>query len=243
MTDQFYKLPRLFLDQGLKENAPLALDQDAAHYFRSVLRRQVGDQFRVFNGRDGEWIANIQNLGKKNGTAAVTQKIKDQPSTPNPIHLIFSPIKKQRLNILIEKAVELGVTDLHPVLCARSENRKVNEERTKAQITEALEQCERMVMPQLHPLTDLKTTIQTWGHNAPILACLERHDAPHLNSINEKNYAFLIGPEGGFDESEIKFLTSHSAINPVSLGQTIYRAETACIICLVHANAQAQSRK
>lgn len=235
MSDQYSKLPRLYLDQDLKLGAILSLDENPAHYFRSVLRRQVGDSFRVFNGRDGEWVADLTELGKKSASANVIEQIKKQPETHAAVHLIFSPIKKQRMDMLIEKTVELGATDLHPILTARTEMRKINEDRIRAQIAEAAEQCERMFLPTLHPLKKLKDKIQNWSGPAPIKACIERHDAAPISTISGTEHAFLIGPEGGFDDDEIAFLTAHKQVAPISLGQTIYRAETACMICLAHA--------
>ena len=233
MSDQYSKLPRLFLDQPLNEKASLSLEEGHAHYFRSVLRRQAGDSFRVFNGSDGEWLAEITELGKKRGTATCTEQIKPQSPAPQERHLLFTPIKKHRMDFLIEKAVELGVTDLHPILTHQTEVRKINEERLNAQIIEALEQCERMHKPTLHALENLDKKLATWQGPTPIYAALERQDAPALKNITQPQ-AFLIGPEGGFDQEEITHLSENKKIQPISLGQTIYRTETACLICLAH---------
>lgn len=236
MSDEYHKLPRIFLDQDIEQNVQLILDEGPAHYFRSVLRRQAGDQFRVINGRDGEWVAKLTSLDKKNATAIAKKLIRPQPAPSQPLHLVFSPIKKQRMNFLIEKAVELGVTDLHPILTARTDNRKINETRMQAQIIEALEQCERMHPPKLHPLTDMKVALKKWAYTPLINACIERHESTPINMISKTEQAFLIGPEGGFNDDEINFLTSQNHIRAISLGETVYRAETACIICLVQSN-------
>jgi len=238
MSDQSSKLPRLYIDQPFNEDTPLSLEEGPAHYFRSVLRRQVGDSFRVFNGHDGEWIATITALGKKSGAAKRTEKIREQPPRPADRHLIFAPIKKQRMDFLIEKAVELGVTDLHPVLTRHTEMRKINEHRLEAQIIEALEQCERMYKPTLHTLEHLERKITGWKGPTPLYAALERQNAPALSAYPQAQ-SFLIGPEGGFAEAEVTTLMQNDKIQPISLGKTIYRAETACIICL----AQAQNEK
>lgn len=236
MNDQYSKLPRIYLNQDLEPESNLSLDEGPAHYFRSVLRRQDGDRFRVFNGRDGEWLAQLTKLGKRSALAKALECITEQPPQPPARHLIFAPIKKQRLNFLIEKAVELGVTDLHPVLTTRTTNRKINHERIEAQIIEAAEQCERMHVPRLHNLDNMKTVIKRWSGPKPVKACIERHEAKNIKGMKENKHAFLIGPEGGFDDDEVEFLSAEPNIDAISLGETVYRAETACILCLAQAN-------
>lgn len=204
-----------------------------------MLRRQPGDVLRIFNGQDGEWLGEITDLGKKGGAFILTERIKDQPKAGPRRHLIFAPIKKQRLDILIEKAVELGVTDLHPALTNRTESRKINENRIHAQTIEAAEQCERLDVPVLHTMEPLMKKVTLW-QGPPIFAALERTDAPALAAIDmSSDAAFLIGPEGGFDESEIGFLTAQESVRPVTLGRNILRAETAALACLAYAGMAA----
>jgi 16S rRNA (uracil1498-N3)-methyltransferase len=229
------KLPRLFTENDLAPDAQIILEEGQAHYFRTVLRRQEGDQFRVFNGRDGEFTAQISVLTKKSAAATAQQKIKDQPPSSGQIHLLFAPIKKQRMNFLIEKAVELGITSLHPVLTARTEMRAINEDRLRAQIIEAAEQCERMDIPVLHPLTPLAAKVRASITKNKLLWAAERSDSPLIYSIKQKDWAFLIGPEGGFDPVEVEFLSQNPRVTPISLGNTVYRAETAAFLCLAHA--------
>ena len=232
------KLPRLYVDSVLALHAPFTLDNAKAHYFRTVLRRQEGHLFRVFNGRDGEYLAEITALSKKDGEAIPQKKIQDQPSSARPLHLLFAPIKKQRMDFLIEKAVELGVTDLHPVITAHCEVRKINPERIQAQIIEAAEQCERMTIPILHDLCGLKEKLAGKLPPVPVLWCAERQDVPLLSRHTGKTQAFLIGPEGGFDDQEIQTLFKQPGITPVSLGNTLYRAETAALLCLAQVHMQ-----
>lgn len=238
MDLEFKKLPRLYVDCVLALHAPFALDTAKAHYFRTVLRRQEGHLFRVFNGRDGEYLAEITALSKKDGEATPQKKIQDQPSSARALHLLFAPIKKQRMDFLIEKAVELGVTDLHPVITAHCEVRKINPERIQAQITEAAEQCERMTIPILHDICALKEKLAGKLPPVPVLWCAERLEAPLLSTKSENAQGFLIGPEGGFDDQEVKILSNTPGIVPVSLGNTIYRAETAALLCLAWARMQ-----
>lgn len=233
MSDDFSKLPRLYMRQALQVNMQIDLNQKTAHYLRAVLRRSQGDQFRVFNGQDGEFIARITDISKKSGSATLTRKIKEQDKTPQRVHLIFAPLKKHRMDIVIEKCTELGVTDFHPILTQRTEVRKINAERITAQITEAAEQCERMEIPALHTLQPLEKILQNWNNETPIYGCLERGDHPHIKDIIKPgNCAFIIGPVGGFTDDEIRMLSTHPAIQSVSLGPRILRAETASLYCL-----------
>lgn len=231
------KYPRLYVDFPLRESSDVPLEQSHAHYLKNVLRKSEGQMLRLFNGRDGEWIAELTNLGKKNAVAALRRKLFEQEPEDRRIHLLFSPIKKQRMDFVIEKAVELGVTDLHPVLMQRTENRKINADRIKAQIIEAAEQCERMSIPVLHDLTALPEMLQSWGKEPVIYACIERHDALELSAYPQtmsQDSAFLIGPEGGFDPREIELITKCKTAVPVTLGPKILRAETAALFCLSH---------
>ncbi|MCF8495090.1 MAG: 16S rRNA (uracil(1498)-N(3))-methyltransferase [Alphaproteobacteria bacterium] len=233
MSELYGTLQRLYVREDLAAEGVILLDSKACHYFKNVLRRQEGESFRVFNGRDGEFIARIETLGKKEGRACIVLKLKDQPATVLPLHLLFSPLKKDRMDFLIEKAVELGVTDLHPVLMRRTSNRKINEDRLHAQIIEAAEQCERLTMPTLHPLSSLERVITSWS-GLPLCWARERGNAQELGTLTEIPQAFLLGPEGGFDEAECAFLESKTAVKAVSLGERIYRAETAALVCLAY---------
>lgn len=224
------------MGQDLSEGVGVALEDGQTHYLRTVMRRQAGDRFRVFNGRDGEWLVLISDVSKKGITATTEKQIAPQPENTGAVHLLFVPIKKHRMDILIEKAVELGVTDIHPVLSARADLRAVNQDRLEAQVREAAEQCERFVIPRVHPLVDLKAKIRDWPQETPLYACIERGDNTHINDLKPGgDCGFVIGPTGGFDDGEIEYFTSQPKIKALSLGKTVYRAETAAIICLVHA--------
>ena len=123
MLELIHKYPRLYINAAMRENAKIFLSSDQAHYLKNVLRKQSNDIVRIFNGQDGEWLAGIDTLKKKDATLFVTEKIKDQPASLVPIHLLFSPLKKkQRMDMLIEKAVELGVNGLYPILMNRAKS-------------------------------------------------------------------------------------------------------------------------
>ncbi len=233
--NHIYKYPRLYLNARFEKNGKIKLENEHAHYLKNVLRKSVGDHLRVFNGQNGEWLARITDLGKKSGEVELIEEIKAQPSLSKRVHLFFSPIKKQRMDFLIEKAVELGVTDLHPVLMNRTESRKVNVERIEAQLIEAAEQCERLDVPILQDVVKLPLAVSA-HEGLDLYAAMEREDgAQPISSYSyTSDHGFIMGPEGGFDDAERAFLLS-SAIHPVSLGNTILRAETAVISCLSYA--------
>ena len=238
MVDHIYKYPRLYLNASFLDGSEIALTPEHAHYLKTVLRKNKGDMVRVFNGHDGEWVGEIGSLAKKNGSLVLTKQIKVQPEPQPRVHMFFAPIKKQRMDMLIEKAVELGVDALHPVITNRTENRKLKEERVRAQIIEASEQSERLDIPVLHDpvsLSDALLKSGDWG--VPFYACIERDlDTKPISSLNfEYGAAFLIGPEGGFDDSEIQMLSECSNVERVGLGDRLLRCETAAIVCLSYA--------
>lgn len=225
------KSPRLYTELPLHSGQVTVLSAEQAHYLKNVLRKNTGDPLRLFNGRDGEWLCALDSLGKKGADVTPQDCLTPQPAKARSIHAFFAPIKKHRMDFMIEKAVELGVTDLHPILTHNTEVRKINEERMTAQIIEAAEQCERLDIPKLHPLQDIHKAVQ--AHGKAIYAALERGEHPlareQLAKDDAQDIAILIGPEGGFTQDEIRILLSSDSIRPVSLGDTILRAETALI--------------
>ncbi len=236
MIDPNIKYSRLFINAPLKRNAQIVLQKDHAHYLKNVMRKTVGDVIRLFNGVDGEWLAEIAGLGKRSCEVRVTDLLRRQDVGSNRLALYFSPIKKQRMQMLIEKSVELGVTDLYPVLMSHSDNTKINMDRLRAQVIEAAEQCERLDLPKIsapHKLEYLLMSIDT-----PMYVCLERCDV--ALDVAQMDYtgdvAFMIGPEGGFSDQERKDITEHQYLKSMSLGTRILRAETAAIACLAYAN-------
>lgn len=228
-------LPRLYVDADLIAGRDVGLSPAQAHYLRNVMRRQRGDGVRVFNGRNGEFLATLSVLEKNVATARIEKQIKQQPTAPHAITLLFAPLKKDRTDFLVEKAVELGVAALQPILTHRTTTRRLNAERMMAQIIEASEQCERMAVPEAYPLQDLTQALADWPRDVPLLWCCERDDVPRtplmVAEIPER-FGFLIGPEGGFDEEEARLILSLPFVQPISLGLHILRAETAALTCL-----------
>lgn len=225
------KTPRLYTPLDLKAEAEIVLQDGQAHYLKNVLRKSEGDHIRLFNGRDGEWLAVMTALSKKQVTAICETLLREQSAPPRRIHAIFAPIKKQRMDFLIEKAVELGATDLHPVLTQNTETRKLNTERIEAQIIEAAEQCERLDIPLLHGCHDIYFALKECQF--PVLAAIERGVYPDIKiaakPFEKKEISVFCGPEGGFTKEEIAFLHGQDTIHPVSLGPNILRAETSLL--------------
>lgn len=240
MDNYSFTLPRLYTpNQSFETSAEVTLSADQVHYLRNVMRAKTGDSIRLFNGKDGEWLGAVTELGKKSAVITLSEQIKEQPKQTERVYLICPPLKKHRMDILIEKAVELGITDLHPVVTHHTDVRKINTDRIETQITEAAEQCERFTIPTLHPLKPLDNFLAQWDKKVHITACVERYDAPHIADISfEKDKAFLIGPAGGFSEQEKTLLASHDFIQPVSLGDTIFRVETAVMYCLIQTHGK-----
>lgn len=229
MTDLFHNFPRLYCFMPIVSKDPIHLPENQSHYLKNVLRRQVGDYIRIFNPLCGEWIGKIDIIGKKQIVIKTEKQIRLPETNTTEIHLIFSPIKKDRNDMLIEKAVELGVTDFHPVLFTRSVVRDIKPDRIHAQIIEAAEQCERLSIPTLHPLEDFRKVLNDWNQDIPLMTAIERREAIHLSQVTLKTEKFglCIGPEGGITPEEIELLTTKKFVTPVSLGENILRAETA----------------
>lgn len=232
LMDDYFKLPRLYVTAPLIEGAPVPLSAEQAHYLKNVMRRNDGDEIRLFNGQHGEWRGTLSALTKKGGQVDLTYPLRPQPVAARRIHLYFAPVKKTAMDWMIEKAVELGATDLHPVLTQNTEVRKLNEERLEKQIFEAAEQCERLEIPVLHPVKAMNSSFEG---SFPIMACIERVKTDEIGKLIPKNHEIgvLIGPEGGFTAEEKTFLAGQKNLIPVSLGETVLRAETAACYALV----------
>ena len=232
-NEEFYKLPRLYVDAPLKDGDSLPLSADHAHYLRNVMRKSEGDQLRLFNGRDGEALATLSDISKKAGAVETIEILRPQPLAQRRIHLLFTPLEKKRLDMVIEKTVELGVTDLHPVITERTQHRSLNDARVRAQIIEAAEQSERLTLPALHAIKTLTDTVQNWGLPKIQWGC-ERPlmDRQPLGACRDMDQAFLIGPVGGFTRGECDWLAAQDNITPIILSENILRAETAAIICV-----------
>lgn len=213
-------MTRLYVTQTLDTNLTLSLEQ--SHYVVNVLRHKAGDTLTVFNGKDGEFSFQIQEITKKGIFCKAIECLRPFEALP-PLTLMFAPIKQ--VDWMIEKATEIGVTHFMPVITDHCHVRKLNFVRLRRISIEASEQCERLCVPEFSPLILLKEA----SYDTPILFAYERlekgehTDYPNFDTV-------LIGPEGGFSPDEVQFLLQKCT--PMSLGKTILRAETAAIVAL-----------
>ena len=230
MSDDYSKAPRLYVTETLAPECDISLCGDHVHYLLNVLRKIDGTLVRVFNGQDGEFVGRIKSHTKKTASLLSLKKIRDQKNTGRDVHLYFAPIKKDRLSLLIEKSVELGVTHFHPVISDRTENRKFNPDKLEKQIIEAVEQCERLTCPILHNAV----AVSQCRFTKPAYAAIERMDSPIFNGDikNDSPIGIIIGPEGGWTENEIAEFIRNDAVIATSLGSNILRAETAAFFML-----------
>lgn len=230
MDHSVFKAPRLYYPHPLNAGGGFHIEGPQHHYLRNVMRRQAGDILRLFNAQDGEWAARIDDCGKKSVTGAVEAQIRPVPAPQGPkVTLCFSPLPKDRMDMLVEKAVELGVHALQPLVMEFSSVRKVNEDRITTQIIEAAEQSERMDIPALLPL--MPFTIWAATQKTPFLVALERAEAAPIAQAAQgvEDFALVIGPEGGFSDGERAAVTAHGQARAVNLGPRILRAETAAL--------------
>ena len=227
---------RLFVESDLVPGAEISATSLQAHYLGAVMRRGVGDPVILFNGRDGEYLARITLIKRDQARFLADRQTRPQIPLPE-MTLVFAPIKRDATDLVVQKATELGVTAIYPILTARSNTQRVNLERFRAISVEAAEQCERTDLPTLHSPVPLFQFLAGWPVDKPLAACLERSDAPHLATIPPAT-GLIVGPEGGFTSSELDVMRRHPFVMPVSLGSLILRAETAAIagLALLQAN-------
>lgn len=226
-----HKLPRLYVPQDLRAREKITLPVPQTHYLLNVLRRKAGDQLRLFQDTSGEFLGTIVNISKK-GCEILLEEQTRKPTEPLGLTLCFAPIKRQRLEILLEKATELGVSHLQPIKTQHSMDIG-NIERLQAIVTEAAEQCERLTVPHLFPSIDLKALVTQWDETLPLYWCLERAGAPLLQTLDASQpISLLTGPEGGFSQEEMAWLHTKDFVKAVSLGPTVLRAETAAVVAL-----------
>lgn len=233
--DAWKKLPRLFVTGPLANGQNVRLDPAQQHYLTNVMRRAAGTQILLCNGHDGEWLATLEVTGKKSAAALCTEPTRHQAPEPD-LRLLFAPIKRDHLEYMIQKASELGVAHLQPVMTSHTTAPHINPERLQAIAREAAEQCERLTLPTLGEAQPLEDALKYWATDRPLYACLESGTAqPLAAALSGKSNApaaILTGPEGGFSPAEMELIRSHATSIPVSLGPRILRADTAALAAL-----------
>jgi len=241
-------IPRLYVRDALAEGASITLPEGQAHYLARVMRLGGGDAARIFNGKDGEWQAELALQGRK-VEAHMTLCLRAQPEQiPTSPKLLFAPLKKTRTDFAVEKATELGVSHIFPVATERTQTRRVKTDRLQALAIEAAEQTERMDVPEIADMQSLDQALSAWPADAPLVFCDEAGDdagavwggehgratpmAAALRGRDSAGGGILIGPEGGFSPAERDHLRSLAFVVPVTLGPRILRAETAIVAAL-----------
>jgi 16S rRNA (uracil1498-N3)-methyltransferase len=246
-----FRSPRLFVEEPLSAGASVALGKKPAHYLRNVLRLKAGEPILVFNGKDGEWRAALAGTGKSVKLEMLEQVRKQAPASD--IHYLFAPLKHERLDYVVQKAVEMGVSRLQPILTRHTQSTRVNSERMRANVIEAAEQCGILNIPEVAAPTTFGRMLAARKPDRLLVFCDENADVksplaaleaarvspsamlPLLGQPPKSNaepLAVLIGPEGGFADDEREALLKQSNIVRLSLGPRILRADTAAVAAL-----------
>lgn len=220
--------PRLFLDTLLAPDAAPVVEGAAAHYLLNVMRLKAGDPILLFDNRSGEWLGIVAEAGKRSLAVRIERQTRVREQVPD-LWLCFAPVKKARLDWIVEKATELGVARLQPVITERTIVERVKQERIEAQIIEACEQCGRTALPELADPVKLPQLLKAWPADRALLFADEAGGAPFAAVDAPAPAAILIGPEGGFTDREREALLACPAVQRIALGPRILRAETAAI--------------
>jgi 16S rRNA (uracil1498-N3)-methyltransferase len=239
-----FRSPRLFVAQPLVAGATVPLDPAQGHYLAGVLRLAAGDRVLAFNGTDGEWRCAFVTVGKK---SALRVEDQTRPQTrPGDLHYLFAPLKRARLDYMVQKAVEMGVSRLQPVMSRHTQAERINLERMRANAIEAAEQCGILSIPEVMPPHALERAIAALEAERHLVFCDE--DAPAGDPVAAlardlageagtasppgRPLAVLIGPEGGFDDAERALLLCRPHTSRIALGPRILRADTAAVAAL-----------
>ncbi|MCE5974706.1 16S rRNA (uracil(1498)-N(3))-methyltransferase [Sinirhodobacter sp. WL0062] len=219
---------RLCVDHPLGEGQAVPLNEAQAHYLFGVMRQGLGARVALFNGRDGEWTAEVAEAAKKRGTLVCLGQAAPQLNPPD-LWLIFAPIKKERTDFIVEKAAELGCARILPVQTEFTNAGRVKQDRLQAHAMEAAEQCLGTFVPTVDDMAPLRKLLDGWDPARRILWADESlaGAAETLAGLTPGPWAILIGPEGGFSEPERAKLRALPFVTPVSLGPRILRADTA----------------
>lgn len=228
---------RLFMNEPLTERARLSPSPAQCHYLLHVMRAREGATLRVFNGRDGEWRARIVETERKRCVLECERRVAAQVGTPD-FWLAFAPVKKTPADYLAQKATELGVRLLQPVITHRTVVRRVNIERMAANAIEAAEQSGRLDVPEVREAITLDALLTSWRADRRLIFCDEGGEASPIAqalsdaAVRDTSWGVLTGPEGGFDDAERAAIRARPFVLPVTLGPRIMRADTAAIAAL-----------
>lgn len=226
---------RLYIASDLTTKADITLNEEQSHYIKNVVKYNVGETLHCFDNKNGEFLCEITEIGKKAVTLSILNKIKDFSPCPD-IWLLFAPLKKDKTDFVIEKATELGCRKIIPTLTKYTITNNIKTDRYIAQSIEAAEQCRRTDLPEIAPAQKLEDILNNWDKNRPLYFMDETLQslpfAELLSKETSNTAAILIGPEGGFSLEELNLLRNHSFAKGATLGPRILRAETAVAAAL-----------
>ena len=249
MSRPDFRTPRIYLDLPLTAGVAVPLDRDQANYLLNVLRLAPGDPVLLFNGRDGEWRAVLAGVGKMTLAAEVQDQAREQPRAAD-LHFLFAPLKHARLDYMVQKAVELGVSRLQPVMTRHTQVARLNLERMRANAVEAAQQCGVLALPEVAEPVPFKSIAGGADPDRLLIFCDEDAEVqdpvaalaaarpqpstllPAVVADAPLSMAVLIGPEGGFAEDERAALLQRPNVVRISLGPRILRADTAAVAAL-----------
>ncbi|MEO1204953.1 MAG: 16S rRNA (uracil(1498)-N(3))-methyltransferase [Pseudomonadota bacterium] len=235
-----FNAQRLFVERDLSAGLLIDCPSEQVNYLVNVLRLKPDDTILVFNGRDGEWASRVVEAAKRRCELQIETQVRPQDA-PQILHYYFAPLKKSRLDYMVQKAVELGASHLHPVLTQRTVAERIKLERVRANAIEAAEQCGILSLPHISEPLKFKALIETWSNGFPLIFCDElaavANPLEALAAVPPGPVGVLIGPEGGFSPEEREVLLKAPFCHPISLGPRIMRADTAAVAALSIVNA------
>jgi len=229
---------RIFVNKSISSNLIIYIKDKQHHFLKNVLRIKVNDEINIFDGITGEWRSTVMSINRENTVLRVTNII-NKLKKSNDIWLVFSPIKQHRMSLAIQKATELGVSKIIPCITEFTNIRKINAQNLHDNAIEAAEQSERLDVPLIEKQVDLTTLLSNWPEDRKLIYCDEKIKEKRsiidlLTSFkdDENKWAVLIGPEGGFSDSEQELITKSKNVLSVSLGDRLLRSDTAITVSL-----------
>lgn len=225
--------PRLFVAESLSAGATVRIEGNPAHYLARVMRVAAGDIVILCDDVTGEWVARVTDAGKRDVVLDVGERLREREAVPD-LWLCPALLKKDRFDLILEKATELGAARIQPLLTRRCVADKLNLDRARAITTEAAEQCARTALPQLAEPVKLDALLAGWPEERALFFADENGGEPAAETFKtcQGPAAILTGPEGGFDDAERAAIRAHPAARPITLGPRILRGETAAIAAL-----------
>ncbi|WEX08462.1 16S rRNA (uracil(1498)-N(3))-methyltransferase [Chelativorans sp. AA-79] len=237
-----YKMQRLYLSADLSAGAELETTREQAHYLGHVLRMREGARLLLFNGRQGEWHAEVVDISKKSARLSVREQTREQTPEPDLLYC-FAPLKQGRLDYLVQKAVEMGAGILQPVITQHTQVPKLGIDRLQANVIEAAEQCGILSVPTVRAPVKLEALLGRWEEGRRLVYCDEdapgQNPLPAVSGLAGEKLGLLVGPEGGFSEAERRMLRGLPFVVPIPLGPRILRADTAAVAALAVIQAAA----